>query len=438
MRRTILPIRLQPGRWLALTLLVTVVAVPSVTAAQVVPTSEWISLWSDATVLNTNPVPVGVMIRAYDPDGVLCGEYQVNTAGSYGLMAVYRDDAFTTGVDEGAEPGDTLHFTFNGVPARTVGPEAVVWTQNGDVMSVDFEAEKVFPTSEWVSFWSDASEVGGFPVAPGAVVRAYDPSGVLCGEFTVASPGSYGLMPVYRDDPTTTDFDEGAEPGDAIAFTIDGDDAATSGPDDAVWSSNGDVGHVDLKVTFVPTTLVASRLQAVGGTVEIHWTLASPIESEELQLLRRPGHRGTEELTGLVIDQTGADYRSVDRRVAPGVTYVYRLRIDGDDGTEIVDLGAARIEPPAFGLLPAYPNPLRMGTLLRFELAAPSAVTLLVHDAAGRRIRRLLDRTRYPAGTHEVFWDARDQRGRVVAAGVYFVRVHAGKFRSAGKVTVLR
>jgi hypothetical protein len=415
-----------------------VLATPFGAAAQVIPTSEWVSLWSDATRLNTNPVPVGATIRVYDPDGVLCGECRVGTPGSYGLLAVYRDDAFTPDVDEGAEPGDTLLLTVDGVPARPAGPDAAVWTQNGDVLCVNLLAERVFPTTEWVSFWSDATDVRGNPVAPGAVVRAYDPGGVLCGEFTVVSPGNYGLMPVYRDDPATADFDEGAEPGEAISFTIDGDDASPLGPDAAVWTANGRVAHVDLRVVLVSTTLIASKLESLNGDIRIRWKLASPVDRQSLRLLRRPGRDGGEALNDAVITQVGSEYEAVDRGVVAGVTYTYRLRIDGEGGPEVVALGSARIAPPAFSLSPAYPNPFRVGTMLRFDLAAPAAVTVAVHDAAGHRIRRLIDESTYPAGRHEVFWDGRDPAGRPVPAGVYFVRLSAGRFNSTVKVTVVR
>jgi hypothetical protein len=427
----------RPANIVTLVLLLAVVVSAGV-SAQVTPTSEWISLWSEATTLNTNPVPVGSMVRVYDPDGVLCGEYQVTAPGGYGLLPVYRDDAFTPVVDEGAEPGDTLRFTIDGLPAQPSGTDAVVWTQNGDVVSVDLAAETVFPTSEWVSFWSDATQLGGVPVAPGAVVRAYDPGGVLCGQFTVVTPGSYGLMPVYRDDPSTGDFDEGADAGDDIAFTIDGVDATAMGPDAAVWSANGYVGNVDLSGVFVSTTLLAANVEVVGGAVEIRWTLDAPVHPNALLLLRRPARDGNEELTGLAIERWDVHYAAVDRKVDAGVTYMYRLRIDDGDGIDVIELGSARIDPPAFALSPAYPNPFKNATTLRFDLTVPAAVTLVVHDAAGRTIRRLLSGKTYPAGSHEVSWDGHDRRGRDVPAGVYFVRVHAGKFTANGKITLVR
>lgn len=414
-------------------------AIPGAAPAQVVPTSEWISLWSDDATLNSNPVPVGAMVQVYDPEGVLCGEFQVNSAGAYGLVPVYRDDPLTLDVDEGAEPGDSLRITIDGFPARAIGPDAAKWTGNGDVLRVDLRSEGVIPTSQWVSFWSDDTRVGGAPVAPGAVVRAYDPGGVLCGQYAVASPGEYGLMSIYRDDSTTPDFDEGAEPGDEISFTIDYEEASAGGPDLPVWSANGDVRRVDLAVSYVPTLLVASTVRAKDGTVELEWTLAEPVDTERLALLRRTGDiKAERELAGAPVRRLDSTYRAVDSSVEPGRTYGYRLRLDGADGWEYVDLGEVRIVPPAFALLAGYPNPFRESTSLRFDLGTPAAVTLVVYDAAGHRIRRLLDQEAYPAGHHEVFWDGRDDSGGVVPVGVYFVRLRAGSFLGVRKTALIR
>jgi hypothetical protein len=414
-------------------------AVPQAVQAQVIPTSEWINLWSDDTTLNTNPVPVGASVRVYDPDGVLCGDGQVDARGSYGLVAVYRDDPFTPVVDEGAEPGDTLRMTINGFPARAIGPDVAVWTHTGDVLRVNLSAQGVVPTSEWASFWSDDTIVADSPVTPGAVVRAYDAGGVLCGETVVVSSGNYGLMPVYRDDPTTPDFDEGADPGDALTFRIDYVEALPQGPDAPLWSANGDVKNVDLRVELVPTLLVASHLHTVDGTVEIEWTLGSPIEPHRLTILRRgtPGATG-EELTGISIHRHGTNYRAVDGDVEAGVTYIYQLRISASEGLEFVELGTVRVDAPRFALLPNYPNPFGRGTTIRFDLGRSADVALGIYDAAGHSVRQFYSGEVLPVGDHEVLWDGRDHSGSVVSVGVYFVRFRAAGFRQVRKVTIIR
>lgn len=62
----------------------------------------------------------------------------MNAAGWY-LVSVYADDPITE-FDEGATPGDTIAFTVNGHPAVPSGPDAPVWTEMGDRVSVELEA----------------------------------------------------------------------------------------------------------------------------------------------------------------------------------------------------------------------------------------------------------------------------------------------------------
>jgi len=74
-----------------------------------------------------------------------------------------------------------------------------------------------------------------------------------------------------------------------------------------------------------------------------------------------------------------------------------------------------------------YPNPFNPSTRIVFELAAPAAVDLEIHDAAGRFVRSLARGASYTAGRHEVVWDGRDARGRALPAGVYLCRLGAGR-----------
>jgi hypothetical protein len=244
------------------------VCLPMTLQAQVVPTNEWVNLWGDNCIVNAKQVPVGAVVRAYDPDGVLCGECAVGAAGTYGLMPVYRDDPTTPGVDEGADPGDAITITVDGVPVLSMGPDAPIWTGNGDLKKINLFHEEVIPTNEWVNFWSDSSLVDFGPLPFGSVVQAFDPDGVMCGEFTVWAPGIYGLMPVYRDDETTS-IDEGAEPGDAISFKINDVPALSMGPDVPTWTSNGDRKKVNLLIGDLAPVCEVEPLTIDVGTVAI-------------------------------------------------------------------------------------------------------------------------------------------------------------------------
>ncbi len=76
---------------------------------------------------------------------------------------------------------------------------------------------------------------------------------------------------------------------------------------------------------------------------------------------------------------------------------------------------------------------------LRFGLATPTpGVWLAIHDVRGRVVRRLLDRESRGAGANAVTWDQCDERGRVVAPGIYFARLVAGARREVERIPCAR
>ena len=74
------------------------------------------------------------------------------------------------------------------------------------------------------------------------------------------------------------------------------------------------------------------------------------------------------------------------------------------------------------GLLPNVPNPFNASTLLSYRLATLGAVRLDIYNLLGQPMRTLVNQVQ-DAGVYHVHWDARDQRGAAVAAGVYLVRL---------------
>lgn len=69
------------------------------------------------------------------------------------------------------------------------------------------------------------------------------------------------------------------------------------------------------------------------------------------------------------------------------------------------------------------PNPFRESCTLAFSLAQASPVSLHVYDLTGRRVRTLEPGAWRPPGEHRVSWDGRDDDGRRVRAGMYFVKL---------------
>ncbi len=136
------------------------------------------------------------------------------------------------------------------------------------------EVSPVTPTPEWVDFYCDNNMFMNVPLPVGSVVDAYDPDGIHCGTYFVTEAGSYGFMPVYRDDIYTTD-DEGAEPGDTISFFINGYPANATG--DRVWTENGDNFQVCLEIFTVEEMQVALR----DGWNLISWNVDTPDDDIE-------------------------------------------------------------------------------------------------------------------------------------------------------------
>jgi hypothetical protein len=81
-----------------------------------------------------------------------------------------------------------------------------------------------------------------------------------------------------------------------------------------------------------------------------------------------------------------------------------------------------REAPTTWQLEAARPNPFAGSATLRYGQPAGRAADLVVFDTAGRTVRCLAGGTA-AAGPRTVEWDGRDDAGRVVPTGVYFVRL---------------
>jgi hypothetical protein len=84
-----------------------------------------------------------------------------------------------------------------------------------------------------------------------------------------------------------------------------------------------------------------------------------------------------------------------------------------------------------------FPNPVRSGTVVRFELTGRARTSLRIFDAAGRLVRTLVDRE-LSGGRHEARWNACDDRGREVSPGVYFYQLRRGPLSQVRKLVVVR
>jgi hypothetical protein len=118
-----------------------------------------------------------------------------------------------------------------------------------------------------------------------------------------------------------------------------------------------------------------------------------------------------------------------------------RTLVAGTHGRSMLKLtlpGAAAVddlpgaETAAIAL--AGPNPFADRAELRLRLPRAARVAVRVHDVTGRRVRDLIARD-LAAGAHPLAWDGRDEAGRAVPAGTYFIRMEAEGRMQAIRVT---
>ena len=89
------------------------------------------------------------------------------------------------------------------------------------------------------------------------------------------------------------------------------------------------------------------------------------------------------------------------------------------------------------GLYSCYPNPFNPTVTIRFGLQEPGHAMLKIFDVAGRLVRVLVDEPR-SAGLQNEVWRGRDQAGRSVASGSYFVLLEAENVTDVRSVILLR
>jgi hypothetical protein len=82
------------------------------------------------------------------------------------------------------------------------------------------------------------------------------------------------------------------------------------------------------------------------------------------------------------------------------------------------------------------PNPVVSGTRIAFQLEQAQRVEVGVYDLAGKRVRSLLSRG-LDAGAHSAYWDARDDAGRSVPAGVYYYSLSSGETSATRQLVLM-
>ncbi|MBT5355608.1 MAG: T9SS type A sorting domain-containing protein, partial [Candidatus Marinimicrobia bacterium] len=93
--------------------------------------------------------------------------------------------------------------------------------------------------------------------------------------------------------------------------------------------------------------------------------------------------------------------------------------------------------PTVFALHQNYPNPFNPTTTLRYDLPDDTQVRIMIYDIMGRKVKSLVN-SQQNAGFKSVVWDATNESGQPVSAGMYLYRISAGNFHSVKKMVLLK
>ena len=109
-------------------------------------------------------------------------------------------------------------------------------------------------------------------------------------------------------------------------------------------------------------------------------------------------------------------------------------------GVHILEELLAALTPKETALLPNYPNPFNPETWIPYHLVNAADVQIRIYDTKGVMVREL-EIGHQPAGFYTdrgraAYWNGRNQRGELVASGVYFYMLATGDFTTTRKMLV--
>ena len=93
--------------------------------------------------------------------------------------------------------------------------------------------------------------------------------------------------------------------------------------------------------------------------------------------------------------------------------------------------------PISFSLNQNYPNPFNPTTNINYSIPSDNFVTVTVYNVMGEKIKTLSNGFT-TSGYKSVKWNAQNERGQEVSAGLYVYTIEAGDFRDTKKMLLLK
>ena len=95
------------------------------------------------------------------------------------------------------------------------------------------------------------------------------------------------------------------------------------------------------------------------------------------------------------------------------------------------------LSPETFALHQNYPNPFNPETNISYDLSKDGAVSIAVYDMRGTLVKTLINGLQ-SSGYKSIQWNATNNQGEPVSAGVYLYKIQAGDFVDTKKMILLK
>ena len=132
------------------------------------------------------------------------------------------------------------------------------------------------------------------------------------------------------------------------------------------------------------------------------------------------------------IDWASGDYNShsdlLNYRIHDIASMFENLELDNDNDVQ---------SPSSFKLYSNYPNPFNPVTSLSYDLPEDSFVSITIYDMLGNEINQLVNKVQN-SGYKSIQWNATNNQGQPVSAGVYLYTIEAGEYTQTKKMILLK
>ena len=93
--------------------------------------------------------------------------------------------------------------------------------------------------------------------------------------------------------------------------------------------------------------------------------------------------------------------------------------------------------PARYSLGEAYPNPFNPATTISYEIPNDEYVSIDIYNLMGGHIKSLVSMNQNP-GYKTIEWNATNDYGQLVSAGMYIYTIQAGEFMATKKMVLLK